>query len=325
MRFILTLVILLAGGCVGVGDAAAAPAGKRVALLSMANTNPWVSAWTSTFIKSADKLGMKVTNLTSPYDPAMQSQEIDDAIAQKFDVILIEYANDQAVIPALTRAKAAGVPVILWATPLQKQFEDLFLSYVGSDQVELGRLAGESLVKGLAKEGKTKGQIVAITGLAQQLMTQMRMEGFREVLAKSPDIKLVAVEDGKWNTALSERIASDLFLRFGGTGGVDGVFAMADNQATGVIQAARAAGVTLGVARKGVVVVASNCMKDGIVHIKDGQQYGTGTQLPTLEAETAVKLVAKYFDGGTLQKYEYIKAHQITGDNAEEFAVACSY
>ena len=126
MRFIVTFLMLLAGLGFGIGNANASPTGKRVALLSMANTNPWVSAWTSSFVKEAEARGMKVTNLTSPYDAAQQSQQVDDAIAQKYDLIAIEYDNDQAIVPALTRAKAAGMPVVLWATPLEKKHENLF-------------------------------------------------------------------------------------------------------------------------------------------------------------------------------------------------------
>ena len=36
-------------------------------------------------------------------------------------------------------------------------------------------------------------------------------------------------------------------------------------------------------------------MKDGILHIKSGQQYGTATQIPTEEAEIAAKKVAALF------------------------------
>jgi ABC-type sugar transport system substrate-binding protein len=325
MRFVVTLLMLLAAVCVGASGATASPKGKRVALLSMANTNPWVSAWTSTFIKDAESYGMKVTNLTSPYDAALQSQQVDDAIAQKFDLIAIEYANDQAVVPALTRAKAAGVPVVLWATPLQKQHENLFMSYVGTDHVALGREAGENLVKALAEEGKTKAQVVAITGLAQQLMVQMRMAGFHSVLAKHPEIKLVAQEDGKWNTARTEKIASELLVRFNARGGIDGMFGMADNQATGIIRAVQSAGLKLGVANKGVIVVASNCMKDGIIHIKAGEQFSTGTQIPTHEAEIAAKKIAGYFNGEKMKKYEYVQSFAITGANVDKFAAACSY
>jgi ABC-type sugar transport system substrate-binding protein len=299
--------------------------GKRVMLLGTANTNPYIGAWTATFSKVATAAGMKVTNLSSNYDASVQSQQIDDAIAQKFDIIVLCYVNDQAIVPALTRAKAAGIPVILWATPIKKDYEELFTSYIGTDHGELGRIAGENMVKALAAEGKAKAQVVAVTGLAQQIHVGVRMDAFKSVLAQHPGIELVAVEDGKWNTALSEKITGELLVRFSGRGGIDGVFAMADNQATGAIQAVESAGLALGLDKKGVVVVASNCMKDGIVHINSGQQYSTATQIPTEEAEAAAKKVAAYFGGEKLKKYEIVPVYAITKENVAQFAAGCSY
>jgi ABC-type sugar transport system substrate-binding protein len=326
MRYVtIVFALLLTTLSFGLGDAVAAPEGKRVALLGTINANPYIGAWTSTFIKNTTPLGMKVTNFTSPYDAALQSQQVDDAIAQKFDIILITYINDRAIIPALTRAKAAGVPVVLWSTPLQKEYEDLFMSYIGTDHEDLGRFAGEELVAGLAEVGKTKAQVIAITGLAQQFHVQTRMAAFKAVLAKHPGIRLVAEEDGKWQIPPSEKITGELLVRFNSRGGVDGVFAMADNQATGVIQAIQSAGLKLGVANKGIIVVASNCMKDGIIHINSGEQYGTATQIPTEEAEFAAKKVAAYFNGEKLQKNEIVKTYGITKKNVEQFAAGCSY
>ena len=326
MRIVMILLGLAIGSFVmSGGNAAAAPEGKRVMLLGTSNANPYIGAWTATFTKFATPLGMKVTNLSSNYDAALQSQQIDDAIAQKFDIIVLVYVNDQAVVPALTRAKAAGIPVVLWATPIKKDYEDLFMSYVGTDPSELGRLAGENMVKGLAAAGKTKAHVVAVTGLAQQIHVGIRMDAFRAVLAKHQGIELVATEDGKWNTALSEKITGELLVRFNARGGVDGVFAMADNQATGSIQAIESAGLKLGVANKGIVVVASNCMKDGIIHIKSGQQFGTATQIPTEEAEITAKKVAAYFNGEKLKKYEIVDSYGITRENVDKFAAGCSY
>jgi ABC-type sugar transport system substrate-binding protein len=326
MRLMMSLfAFLLADLSLGSGDAAAAPEGKRVMLLGTSNANPYIGAWTATFTKFATPLGMKVTNLSSNYDAAVQSQQIDDAIAQKFDIIVLVYVNDQAVVPALTRAKAAGIPVVLWATPIKTEYEDLFISYVGTDHSELGRIAGENMVKGLTEAGKSKAQVVAVTGLAQQIHVGVRMDAFKAVLAKHPGIDLAAVEDGKWNTALSEKITGELLVRMNARGGVDGFFAMADNQATGSIQAVESAGLKLGAANKGIVVVASNCMKDGIVHIKSGQQFATATQIPTEEAEVTAKKVAAFFNGETLKKYEIVKSYGISKENVEEFAVGCSY
>ena len=326
MRAILTLLaLLIAAATLGGVEAKASPKDKRIALLVSLTTNPFIGAWTSTFIKNAEPYGMKVTTFTSPYDAAVQSQEIDDAIAQKFDLILLSSINEQAVLPALTRAKAAGVPVVLIITPLQQQFEQLFESYVGTDHTELGQIAGENLVKALAEEGKTKALIAAITGTATQLNVRLRMAGLRSVLAQHPGIELAAEEDGQWQTAASEKIAGQLLVRFSARGGLDAMFGMADNQATGIIRAIEAAGLKLGVANKGMVVVASNCMKDGIIHIRSGEQFSTATQIPTEEAKVTADKVAAYFNGEKLNKYEIVRSYAVTTESLDKFAAACSY
>ena len=307
------------------GTASAAPQGKRVVVLATSNTNPYIGAWTSTFTKFATQAGMKVTNLSANYDAAVQSQQIDDAIGQKFDLIVLCYVNDQAVIPALTRAKAAGIPVVLFAATMRQDQENLFTSFIGTDNSDLGRHAGEDMIEGLTALGKTKAKIVAVTGLAQQINVMMRMAAFKAVLARHPGIELVASEDGKWNTAVSEKVTGELLVRFAGQGGIDGIFAMADNQATGAINAVQSAGLPLGVANKGIVVVASNCMKDGVVHIRSGEQYGTATQIPTEEAEFAAKKLTAFFNGAPLKKYEIIPVYGITKANLDKFAAGCSY
>jgi ribose transport system substrate-binding protein len=325
MRWVIGLLALLLLVLPPSGRVVASPQGKRILVLATSNANPYIGAWTSTFTKQATAAGMQVTNLSANYDAAVQAQQLDDGLAQKYDMIVLCYVNDQAVVPALTRAKAAGIPIILFATPMKKQQEDLWTSYIGTENAELGRLAGEELAKGLAAEGKTAAKVVAVTGAAQQVNVQSRMDAFKAVLAQHPGIKLVDTEDGKWNTAISEKITGQLLVRFSGQGGIDGIFDMADNQATGSINAIESAGVSLGVANKGIVVVGSNCMKDGIVHIRTGKQYGTATQIPTEEATFAGKRVSAYFNGDKLKKYEIIPVYGITKDNVDQFAAGCSY
>jgi len=62
-----------------------------------------------------------------------------------------------------------------------------------------------------------------------------------------------------------------------------------------------------------------------VVHIKDGSQYGTNTQIPTEEAQVAAAKVADFFNGKTLLKAEYVPSQAITRQNLEQFAQACSY
>jgi ABC-type sugar transport system substrate-binding protein len=325
MRRMIGLLALLLLALPVSGQAVASQQGKRVLVLATSNSNPYIGAWTSTFAKLATASGMQVTNLSANYDAAVQAQQLDDGLAQKYDMIVLCYVNDQAVIPALTRAKAAGIPIILFATPMKKEQEDLWTSYIGTENAHLGRLAGEEMAKGLAAEGKTSAKVVAVTGSTQQVNVKARMEAFKAVLARHPGIALVDTEDGKWNTAVSEKVTGQLLVRFSGQGGIDGIFDMADNQATGSINAVESAGVPLGVANKGIVIVGSNCMKDGIVHIRSGEQYGTATQIPTEEAAFAAKRVTAYFNGDKLKKYEIIPVYGITKDNVDQFATGCSY
>lgn len=319
--FISTLIV----STVLAGSVMAAPQGKRIALLSTANTQAYMGAWTATFLKTAEPLGFKVTNMTSPFDAALQSQQVDDAIAQKFDAILLVIINQQSIKPALTRAKAAGIPVILVVNPGDPSNDGLYESFIGVDQTELGRMAGANIVKAMGLAGKKTAQVAAITGTASQLNSSLRLVGFKEAIAKQPGIKLVAVEDGKWATALSEEIADNLLVRFSGRGGLDAIFAMADNQASGAIQAIQSAGLPLGLKSHGIVVVASNCMKDGIEHIKAGTQYATNTQIPVEEAQVAAHKMVDFFSGKTLKKEELVPSHTITAENVNQFAQACSY
>ena len=72
---------------------------------------------------------------------------------------------------------------------------------------------------------------------------------------------------------------------------------MADNMAVGIIQGAKQAGMKVGVAKKGLIVTGSNCLAVGINAIKAGEEYGTGTQAPQVEAALAVKVAAQILNG----------------------------
>jgi ribose transport system substrate-binding protein len=298
---------------------------KRIALLTTPNAQAFMATWVKTFMAGAPALGMTATQRTSPFDAALQSQQLDDAIGQHFDAILLNNIDPVAIQPALSRAKAAGIPVFLVVNPGAVGSENLYVSFIGTNQTELGRLAGESTVAVLRQTGKTRATIVALTGGASQLNTINRMNGFRAALAATPDFKIAAQEDAKWNTELSGKIAGDLLVRFAGQGGIDVIYGMADNQVAAAIQAVQAADLPIGLEQKGIILVGSNCMKEGIANIRDGLEYSTNTQLPTAEAELALHKVAAFFAGQTLQKNEYVPISVINRANVDQFAAACSY
>ncbi len=302
--------------------AASASQGKKVAFFDTKHTQSYVATLTETFVNRATSHGIEVTVFTSMLDAALQAQQIDDAIARKYDLLAIIPGSEQAIVPALARAKAAGIPVIIVNNSPKAGTENLYISYVGVDMTEVGRRTGHAVLDVLKANGRNSARIALITGALQMGPGPRRVAGFKEVISKNPKMQIVAIEDGKWDTAVSERIAGQLFARFASTGGLDVVYGMADNQAVAAIHAAESAKIKLGTKPGQLIVVGSNCMKEGIAAIEAGKEYSTLSQIPTLIGGRAADIVDDYFNHEQLPKDVLIRGELITKENAAKFAGA---
>lgn len=324
MRRLLIALILFT--CIGLPvTALASPQGKKVAFLATAPTHPFIAAVSKAFIEKANAAGLEVTTFNTPFDAALQSQQVDDAIARKFDIIAIIPAAEQAIVPALTRAKQAKMPVLIINSPPKEGAEELYISFVGEDHVELGRIAARGVLNALKEGGRDTAKVALITGSLQEGVGPRRVAGFREVLKGHPKVEIVATEDAKWDTAASERIAGQLFARFAPRGGLDVIWGMADNQAVAAIRAAEAANIPLGTEKGKLIVVGSNCLKQGIEMIKAGKQYSTGIQIPSRTGNRAAELVADHFNGKSLPKQELLPVELVTKENVAKWEQPCSY
>jgi ABC-type sugar transport system substrate-binding protein len=325
MRLAIAVIAVLGLSILTTSDANADPRGKKVAFLVTSPTHPFIAALAKTFTAKANSYGMEVNTVSQQFDAALQAQQVDDAIARKFDMLAIIAASEQAIIPALTRAKQAGVPVIIINSPPRDGSEDLYLSFVGEDHVELGRITGESVLEALKDGGRDGGKIALITGSLQEGVGPRRVVGFREAMKANPKAQIVAVEDAKWQTDLSERIAGQLFARFAAQGGLDVIYGMADNQAAAIVQAAKSASIPLGIEKGKLIVVGSNCLKQGIAGIRAGEQYSTGVQVPARTGTKAAEMIADHFNGKALPKNEILPVETITKANIAKWEEACSY
>src|SRR3954471_3071953 len=152
--------------------------GKKIAFLQTLATHPYVVATTKSFRARAEQHGMEITFVTAMLDAALQAQQIDDAIARKFDLVVVVPTSEQAVVPALARAKQAGVPIVIVNNTPKADTEELYLTFVGQDQTEMGRLAGKALLDALKASGRTGGKVAMITGALQQGIAPRRVAGF---------------------------------------------------------------------------------------------------------------------------------------------------
>lgn len=298
--------------------------GKKLAFVACSDLNRWCREFRHTIVPALEAKGVVVTDLQDPYDPVLQAQHLDQAIAQRPDLIAILPTNARSIVPGLRRAKAAGIPVINLVGPTVPESEAYYTASIEDNHQQLGEFAATNLVEGLKAEGRTSGNIIVITGAQVQPEVAVRMDGFKSVMAKYPDYKIVDVQDGNWDQGKSADIARALFAKYADKGGVQGAFGMADQMAAGIIEAAQQAGIPVGVDKKGLVVVASNCFKIGTVNIANGLQYGSATEAAHPTGIFALPMLEKALVGQPIPKRSLVTEGRITKETLDQYRDYCS-
>src|SRR6202161_3954749 len=125
----------------------AAAQGKRVVFLDGPIADKFIGGLTRSFTETAKANGLDVSVVQSPFDPALQAQQMDDAIAKKVDAIVMMIMSQKALLSALTRAKEAHIPVILINPPLSQ--EALYQVFKQKEAYEMGATAAKAMADGL--------------------------------------------------------------------------------------------------------------------------------------------------------------------------------
>jgi ribose transport system substrate-binding protein len=129
-------------------------------------------------------------------DNSKQVAQVETFIRQKPDLLIVAPNERAALTAVMGQAMEAKIPVICLERDI---LQPNYTTYVHSDNVAIGRLAGQFIVDRLTKKyGKPKGKIVAMRGLLGVEGEINRDKGAREVLQKYPDIQIVADPVADW-------------------------------------------------------------------------------------------------------------------------------
>ena len=107
----------------------------------------------------ANKLGVTLlVDGPAQFSATLQAPIVDAYIAKKVDVMIIAACDKQAMIAPLMRANDAGIKVISVDTFIGNGDYvngpvTFPLSYIGSDNVQGGKIAGEALIKAIGNKG----------------------------------------------------------------------------------------------------------------------------------------------------------------------------
>jgi ribose transport system substrate-binding protein len=123
------------------------------------------------------------------HDPQAELAELQKAVAAKAGGILISVADAAVLQPGIDAAVSAGIPVITVDSDAAGSHR---LYFIGTNNLEAGRLGGQRVVEKLGG----KGNVVFFT-LVGQPNTEERLKGFKDAFSSRPEIKIANVVDIK--------------------------------------------------------------------------------------------------------------------------------
>jgi len=121
------------------------------------------------------------------YDAKAERDALDQAVQKKATGILLAVTDPAVLKDSIDKAIAAGIPVITVDAdaPASKR-----LFFIGTNNYQAGFTGGQRL----AQELKGKGNVVVFT-MPDQPNLQDRLRGYKDALARTPDIKITRVVD----------------------------------------------------------------------------------------------------------------------------------
>lgn len=167
-------------------------------------------------------------------DNQRQIKDVEKLLSLGIDLLLISPNEAAPLTPIVDKAYHAGIPVIVIDREIKSENYTMF---IGADNKDIGRQAGEFAVECLGKNG---GSIIEIQGLPGSIPAIDRSVGFREIIAQYPNIKIVDTIVADW---LRDKAEDELSKKLGDYDNIDLVYAHNDPMALGAYRAAQRLGI----------------------------------------------------------------------------------
>jgi len=298
--FVLTVVLLL-GFCVFAQGAPETAGQPEIAFSLKTITNDAFQKAIADSVESAAKsAGAKFTLVTAGQQTAVSTQvsQVEDLIAKGVDGIVLSPMDSKAVIPVLKKAKEAGIPVVLVDQTIEANNEDLYLSYIGTDNFNAGKVAGQTLAEALGN----KGNVLIVRGANGSSAGDQRVDGFKAGIAGT-GLVVVGEQPGNWANDKAMQATENMLQA---NSDIQGLFTASDVMLNGILTALDNANKT------SVKILSVDGSDDVKQMIKDGEVYGSMAQFPDVMGSKAIELlmgaingdmdmssVPKYIDSGT--------------------------
>ena len=297
---ILLITILLFSGCNQASKTQEGSNKMVIGATMLSMQNEFIVNVSDEMEKKAKELGVELIIVDAEHSPLKQIEQVESFIAQKVDAIILNPCEVEASSPAVAKALAANIPII----NVNSATSAKPTAFVGSDDVESGRIA----MRFIAQKLGGKGNIVMIHGFMGQAAQIQREQGAREILKEFPNLKLIAHQTGEWDRAKSMSLMENWIQSYGTQ--INAVFAQNDEMGLGALKALQDAGM-----KDKVVVVGIDAIPDALQAVKKGTLDATVFQNAKQQGAGAIETAVKIATGKPFEKELLIPFQLITKEN----------
>lgn len=300
-------VLTAAFATLALGVAFAAPAsaaGVSACLITKTDTNPFFVKMKEGATAKAKELGVTLKSYAGKIDGDSESQvaAIETCIADGAKGILLTASDTKGIVPAVEKARKAGVLVIALDTPLDPiAAADATFA---TDNLLAGELIGKWAAATLGDKAKTAKIAFLNLTPAQPSVDVMRNQGFMKGFGidvgdinrigdeKDPRIVGHDITNGNeegGRTAMENLLQKDPSINV--------VHTINEPAAAGAYEALKAVGK-----QKDVLIVSVDGGCPGVKNVKEGVIGATSQQYPLLMASKGIEAIAAFAKDGTKPK-----------------------
>jgi len=251
--------------------------------------------------KYADEF--ELVTFDSENNSTKQIDQINNCVANGFDVIIFQQVDAQAPVAAVKQAVEKGVKVIVVTGSIEDDGESV---YVDASPVQQGEAIADYAVTKLPKNAK----VAILQGPAGNFHANGREEGFEKGLAKRSDIEIVDKQIGEWQKEKGLTITQNWLVSIEG---LDAILAHNDNMALGAYEAIKMAGK-----EDEIQVYGVDALAEAVLAVKDGKMMATVFQNAIAYADIGLDYASKLLKGEEVKNVR-IDSDLVTVDNVDTY------
>ena len=250
----------------------------------------------------AEALGVDVNVLDGQANSAKQTADLEAALVQGVDGIILAPTDVNALTPAVNRVLQQGTPIV--TVDRRVEGADSDVAHIGADNVVGGRLLAGWVIERFPGGAR----IVVLTGQPGSSSAIDRTRGIHERFAEAgASYVIVAEQSANWSRDQGLTVAQNVLTSLGAHV-PDVIIAENDDMAFGAIEALRSANLSC-------QVLGFDATPEALRRIRAGEMSATVEQSPSRQIRTALRQIVENIRDGSVLRSVSVTPVLITNEN----------